>query len=54
MSHEKLSDFVSSPLIVFPLVTKLKNFNFESHLNTLIFFIKENDVKFEYALSNIV
>ena len=34
----------------FTPVTKLQNFNFESHLNTLIFFDQNKyDVRFEYA-----
>ena len=31
MSHEKMSDFVSSPLLGLTLVTKLRNFDFEGH-----------------------
>ena len=37
----KMSDFVSFPLSVFTLAIKLRNFNFESHWNTLIFFDKK-------------
>ena len=40
MTHRKMSDFVSLPLVGFALVTKLKNVDFESHWITLIFFIK--------------
>ena len=38
IAHEYMSDFVSFPLFGFTLVTKLRNFDFESHGNTLIFF----------------
>ena len=31
MSHGKMSDFVSYPLLGFTLVTKLRNFDFESN-----------------------
>ena len=31
VSHEEMSDFVSLTLFGFTLVTKLRNFNFESH-----------------------
>ena len=41
MSHGKISDFVSFPLFGFTLVIKLRNFDFESHWNTLIFLIKK-------------
>ena len=52
MSHGKMSDFVSFPLFGFTLVIKLRNFDFESHWNTLIFFDKKNDVRFDYILPN--
>ena len=46
-----MSAFASFSLFEFPLVIKLRNFNFESHWNTLMFFnIKRYDVRFEYAL----
>ena len=32
MSHEKMSDLVSLPLLEFTLVIKLRNSNFEHHL----------------------
>ena len=54
MVHGKMSDFVSFPLSVFCLVIKLSYFDFESHRNILIFLINENNVRFEYPLSNIV
>ena len=38
MSYGKMSDFVSFPSFRFTLVIKLRNFDFESHWNTLIFF----------------
>ena len=31
MSHGKISDFVSFPLLGFTLVIKLRSFEFESH-----------------------
>ena len=44
MSHEKVSDFVSFPLFGFTL----RNFDFESHWNTLIYFDKRRyGVRFE-------
>ena len=51
MFHEKMSDFVSLPLFGFTWV-KLRNFDFESRWNTLIFFYKKYDVIFDYVLSN--
>ena len=42
MSHGEMSDFVSFPLFEFTLVIKLKNFDFESHWNILIFFDKNS------------
>ena len=54
ISHGKMSDFVSFPLLGFTLVIKLRNFDFESHWNTLIFFDKKNDVRFDNVLSNSV
>ena len=49
MSHRNLSGFVSFPLFGFTLVIKLRNFNFESHRNALIFLDKKRyDVRFEY------
>ena len=41
MSHGKMSDFVSVPLFGFTLAIKLRNSDFESHWNTIIFFDKE-------------
>ena len=38
MYHGKISDFVSFPLFGFPLVLQLRNFDLESHWNTLTFF----------------
>ena len=43
-SRPKMSDFVSSSLFGFTLVIKLRNFGFESHWNTLVFFDKKNMV----------
>ena len=48
MSYGKMSDFVSLPLFGFTLVIKLRNVDFENHLNTLIFFDKKRyGVRFE-------
>ena len=41
MANEKMSDFVSFALFGFTLVVKLRNFDFESHWNILIFLIKK-------------
>ena len=41
MSHGKMSDFVSFLLLGFTLVITLRNFDFESHWNTLILFDKK-------------
>ena len=42
--------FVSFPLFGFTVVIKQRNFDFESHLNTLVFFnIKRYSVRFEYV-----
>ena len=49
MSHEKISDFVSFPLFGCTLLIKLRNFDSESHLNTLIVFGKKNGIRFEYG-----
>ena len=38
MSHGEMSDFVSLQLFEFTLAIKLRNFDFESHWNTLIIF----------------
>ena len=49
-SHEKMSDFVLFPLFRFTLVIKLRNFDFESHWNTLIYFDKKRyAVRFKYV-----
>ena len=37
MSHVKMSDFVSLLLFGYTLAIKLRNFDFESHWNALIF-----------------
>ena len=44
MSHGKIFGFYSFPLFGFNFVKKLKNLNFESHWNTLIFFDKKDVV----------
>ena len=45
-----MSDFVSFLLFGFTLVIKLRNFGFESHSNTLIFFDKNRyAARFECA-----
>ena len=38
MSLGKMSGFVSFPFFGFTLVIKLRNYDFESHWNTLIYF----------------
>ena len=49
MSHRKTSDFVSFLLLGFTLVIKVKNFDFESHWNALIYFDKKKYcVRFEW------
>ena len=57
ISHGKKSDFVSFPLFGFNLVMNLRNFNFESYLNTLIFLSNKimSDVNMPLeTLSNLV
>ena len=50
MSLGKISDFVSFPLFGFTLVIKLRNFDFESHWNTFIYFVKKRyAVRFKYV-----
>ena len=46
LSHGKMSDFVSVPLLGLTLVIKLRNFSFETHLNI--------EVTFEYVILNSV
>ena len=49
MFYEKMTDFILFPLFRFTLIIKLRNFDFESYLNTLIFFKKKiYDVRFQY------
>ena len=45
-----MSDFVSFPLFGFNVVIKLRNVDFESHWNTLIFFDKK-DIVSDLSLS---
>ena len=52
MSYGKIPVFVSFPLLGFVLVIKLRNFDFESHWNTLIFFDTKDDIRFDYVLLN--
>ena len=54
MTHGEMLDFVSFLLLGFTLVMSLRHFDFETHLNTLIFFHKKKDVRFDYVLSNRV
>ena len=55
MSPGKMYDFVSFPLFGFNIVTKLRNFDFESHQNTLTFFDKKGySVRFEYVPRKII
>ena len=49
MSYGKLSDFVSFLLLEFTLIIKLRNFDFENHCNTLRFFGKKHDLRYEYT-----
>ena len=50
MPHEKMSDFVLFLWFGFTLVIKLRNFDFESHWNTSIYFDKKRyGVRFEYV-----
>ena len=41
MSHRKMSDFVSFPLLYFTFVIKLRNVNFKGHKSTLIILDKK-------------
>ena len=50
MSYGKMSDFVSFPSFGFPLVIKLRNFDFESHWNSLIFLGKK-DIASDLSMS---
>ena len=51
MSHGKIAHFVSFLLLGFTLVIKLRNCDFESHWNTLMFFTKKRyGVRFQYVL----
>ena len=52
MSRRRMSDSVSFPLFGFTFVIKLRNFDFESQWNTFLFFDRENDVRFDYFLSD--
>ena len=56
MPHGKMSDFVLFPFFGFTLVIKLKNFHFESHWNTLIYFDKKNisDLIMSCQMSDLV
>ena len=54
MLNGKMSNFASFPLFGFTLVIKLRSFDFESYWNILIFFIKNNGVRFDYVLSSSV
>ena len=44
LSHGKMSHFISFLLFGFTLVITLRNFDFEIHLNTLVFFDKKTVV----------
>ena len=53
MFHEKMSEFVSFPSFRFTLVIKLRNFDFESHRNTLIIFgEKRYRIRFNLNMSH--
>ena len=50
MSHGKCLILFHFLLLEFPLVITLRNFDFKSHWNTLIFFDKKiNGIRFEYV-----
>ena len=50
ISHGKLTDFVSFLLFRSTLVITLRNYDFESHSNSLVFFDKKiYRVRFEYV-----
>ena len=51
---KKMSYFVSFPFFGFTIVIKLRNFNFESHQNTSMFFDRKKDLTFDYVLPNSV
>ena len=49
MFYEKMTDFILFPLFRFTLIIKLRNFDIESYLNTLILFKnKIYDARFQY------
>ena len=49
MFYEKMTDFILFPLFRFTLIIKLRNFDIESYLNTLILFKKKiYDARFQY------
>ena len=54
MPNKKMFDFVSLLFFGFTLAKKLRNYDFESHLNNLIIFDQKNDVRVEYVQSNNV
>ena len=54
MSELDMSVLVLMLLFGFTLVIKLRNLDFESHWNALIFFDKKDSVRFDYVLPNIV
>ena len=51
MTNGKMADFVSYPLFGFTLVKNMKNFDFESHQNNLIFFDKKKDMVSDLNMS---
>ena len=51
-SHGKMSDFLPLSLFGLILFIKLRNFSFEINWNTLIFFNKKSNVRFEFVLLN--
>ena len=54
ISHGKMSGFVSFPFFGFTLFIKLRNFDFGSHWNILIFSDQEMMSDLKYALSKNV
>ena len=55
LSHGKIPDFVSYSLLGFTLAIKLRNFDFESLWNTLIFYFDQSkcNVRFKYVQWNM-
>ena len=52
--HKDLSHYVSFPLFGFTLVMKLRNFEFENHLNTLLFYKKNWCQIWAYPVKKVI